>query len=38
MNLIIIGNEATGLWKKANGMAPANQVISIVASVLGDGR
>jgi protein SCO1/2 len=38
MNLIIIGNEPTGLWKKANGMAPANQVISIVASVLGDGR
>lgn len=35
-NLIIIGNEPTGLWKKAFGMAPARELIPIVRSVLED--
>lgn len=32
----IIGNEVTGLWKKALGMAPARELIPIVRSVLED--
>ena len=35
-NLFIIGNEPTGLWKKAIGIAPAEEVIEIVESVLND--
>lgn len=35
-NLFIIGNEPTGLWKKAFGLAPAEDVIRIVQSVLDD--
>jgi protein SCO1/2 len=33
---IIIGNEATGLWKKALGIAPAADLIKVVASVADD--
>ncbi len=35
-NLFIIGNEATGLWKKAFGLAPVEDVIAVVESVLDD--
>ena len=35
-NIFIIGNEPTGLWKKAFGLAPAEDVIEIVESVLSD--
>jgi protein SCO1/2 len=35
-NLIIIGNEKTGLWKKAFGLAKTAEVLSIVDSVLND--
>jgi protein SCO1/2 len=34
--VIIIGNEATGLWKKAFGMAKVEDLIQIVESVAGD--
>jgi protein SCO1/2 len=33
---IIIGNEATGLWKKALGIAPAAELIKVVTSVADD--
>lgn len=33
---IIIGNEPTGLWKKALGIAPAAELIKVVASVADD--
>jgi protein SCO1/2 len=33
---IIIGNEATGLWKKALGIAPAPDLIKIVSGVADD--
>jgi protein SCO1/2 len=35
-NLFIIGNDATGLWKKALGVAPAAEVVDVVRSVLDD--
>lgn len=35
-NLIIIGNDRTGLWKKAFGLAKAEDLIKIVQSVLED--
>ena len=35
-NILIIGNEPTGLWKKAFGLAPPEQVLEIVESVLAD--
>ncbi|HEX7180572.1 MAG TPA: SCO family protein [Thermoanaerobaculia bacterium] len=35
-NLFIIGNEPTGLWKKALGIADPKELIPIVASVLDD--
>ena len=35
-NIFIIGNESTGLWKKAMGLAPPEEIIKIVDSVLGD--
>ncbi|HEV2961772.1 MAG TPA: SCO family protein [Candidatus Angelobacter sp.] len=35
-NLFIIGNEQTGLWKKAFGMAKSDDIISIVESVMND--
>ena len=33
---IIIGNEATGLWKKALGIAPSSDLIKVVTSVADD--
>lgn len=36
LNIFIIGNERTGLWKKAFGLAPSNQLVAIVESVLKD--
>ena len=35
-NLFIIGNESTGLWKKAIGMKPAEEILAVVESVLND--
>jgi len=35
-NILLIGNEPTGLWKKAMGMAPAEDLIAILESVLED--
>ncbi len=37
-SLFIIGNEPTGLWKKANGLAAADEIAEVVASVVNDGR
>jgi protein SCO1/2 len=34
--VIIVGNEATGLWKKAFGMAKAAELVQIVESVVND--
>lgn len=36
LNLIIIGNEKTGLWKKVFGMAPRASLFDAVESVLSD--
>lgn len=36
LNIFIIGNERTGLWKKAFGLAPSDQLVKIVESVLND--
>ncbi len=35
-NVFIIGNDTTGLWKKAMGLAPPAEIIRIVDSVLND--
>ncbi len=35
-NIIIIGNERTGLWKKAFGLAKSEDLIPIVESVMND--
>lgn len=35
---LIIGNEKTGLWKKAYGLANSTELIEIVRSVLNDGK
>ena len=35
-NIFIIGNERTGLWKKAFGLAQADELVKIVESVLND--
>ena len=35
-NIFIIGNERTGLWKKAFGLAPSDELVKIVESVLTD--
>jgi protein SCO1 len=37
-SLFIIGNEPSGLWKKANGLAAADEIAEVVASVANDGR
>jgi protein SCO1/2 len=37
LNLFLVGNDRTGLWKKAFGMASADKLIPIVESVLRDG-
>lgn len=36
LNIIIIGNERTGLWKKAFGLAHSDELIKVVKSVLND--
>ncbi len=36
LNQVVIGNERTGLWKKAFGLAPANELFKVVESVLND--
>ena len=36
LNIFIIGNERTGLWKKAFGLAPSDALVKIVESVLND--
>jgi cytochrome oxidase Cu insertion factor (SCO1/SenC/PrrC family) len=35
-NLFIIGNEPTGLWKKVQGLAPAEQIIEFLDGVIAD--
>jgi protein SCO1 len=35
-NIFLIGNDKTGLWKKAMGLAPPAEIIRIVESVLND--
>jgi len=37
LNIIIIGNERTGLWKKAFGLASSDEIIKVVESVVNDG-
>jgi len=34
--IFIIGNETTGLWKKALGIASPNELVQIVQSVVND--
>lgn len=36
LNVFIIGNEPTGLWKKAFGLAPAEDIIQILDDVIKD--
>lgn len=36
MSLFLIGNDRTGLWKKALGIANPDDIISIVESVIND--
>ncbi|HEX7295050.1 MAG TPA: SCO family protein, partial [Pyrinomonadaceae bacterium] len=36
--IVIIGNDKTGLWKKAFGLAPVDQLFTVVESVLNDKR
>jgi protein SCO1/2 len=36
--LFLIGNERTGLWKKAFALAPTDQLFPIVDSVVGDAK
>jgi protein SCO1/2 len=38
LNVFIIGNERTGLWKKAFGLAPSSELVKIVDTVLNDQR
>jgi hypothetical protein len=33
---LIVGNERTGLWKKAFGLAPADELAKVVESVIDD--
>ena len=35
-NIVIIGNERTGLWKKAFGLAKSEELVKVVDSVLND--
>jgi protein SCO1/2 len=35
-NVMIVGNERTGLWKKAFGLAKPDEIVEIVRSVLDD--
>ncbi|HEU5238069.1 MAG TPA: SCO family protein [Pyrinomonadaceae bacterium] len=36
LNIFIIGNERTGLWKKAFGLSPSAELVKVVDSVLND--
>jgi protein SCO1/2 len=36
LNIFIIGNERTGLWKKAFGLAKSDELIKVVESVVND--
>lgn len=36
LNIFIIGNERTGLWKKAFGLAKSEEVVKVVDSVIND--
>jgi protein SCO1/2 len=36
LNIIIVGNESTGLWKKAFGLAQSGALVTVVESVLND--
>jgi len=36
LNIFIIGNERTGLWKKAFGLAKSEDIIKVVESVVND--
>ena len=36
LNIFIIGNESTGLWKKAFGLARSDELVRVVESVLND--
>src|SRR5215213_2669404 len=36
MNLFLIGNDRTGLWKKAFGLAKSDELVKVVESVLND--
>ncbi len=36
LNLFIIGNERTGLWKKASGLAKSEELMKVVESVISD--
>jgi protein SCO1/2 len=36
MSIVIVGNERTGLWKKAFGLAPSKDLAGVVESVLND--
>jgi protein SCO1 len=36
LNIVIIGNERTGLWKKAFGLARSDELVKVVESVLND--
>jgi protein SCO1/2 len=36
LNIFIIGNERTGLWKKAFGLAQSDELIKVLESVLND--
>jgi protein SCO1 len=38
LNLFLIGNDRTGLWKKALGVADADKLVQVVESVLHDGE
>jgi protein SCO1/2 len=35
-NIIIVGNDRTGLWKKAFGLAKSEALVEVVESVLND--
>ena len=36
-NILLIGNERTGLWKKAFGMSDASELVGVIRSVIEDG-
>ena len=36
ITIFIIGNERTGLWKKAFGLASSEELVKVVNSVLDD--